>query len=373
MRLATTIRKISRSRRVSIDMSIPAPARIARVTLAILVISAIGTIGAACAVRLHRHRVGDGGFAIRAEIDTPSGVAVIGDVVYVSELMRDTIRRIDTRTGLIGTLKTSRPLKGAYSLATDGRGHLLVVELARISRIDVSNGVVTPVAGTGSPGHAGDGGPATAARLWLPSACATDAHGDIYIADPASKRIRRVDAQTGIISTIAGTGGNSTSGDGGPAVAANFEFPNSVAVDAAGNVYVAQSNETPESARIRRIRMATGIVDTVAGPETPVWSDDRQHFEQGIGNPSHLVYDGHGGLLFLDHRRKQLLRLDVESGEVRSIAGGPAEPSSFAIASDGTIIVADFDGNRVYRVDGRTRAITLLAGNGKPKRAIILL
>lgn len=139
---------------------------------------------------------------------------------------------------------------------------------------------------------------------------------------------------------------------------------------------MAQSNETPESARIRRIHAATGIVDTVAGPETLVWSDDGPRAEKGIGNPSNLVWDGHGGVLFLDGTRKQVLRLDVKSGEVRWIAGGPADPanpSALAVAPDGTILVADYVGNRVRRLDSRTRELTLLGGNGKPKRVIILL
>ena len=340
----------------------------------------ITAVNVSCSLpHLGRH-TGDGGSAARAMIDGPAGLAVIDHAVYVAEMQRAQIRRIDLATGIITAVKTSQPLDAAFSLSADHRGGLLVVEHSRISRIDPRNGGVSAVAGIGSAGATGDGGPATEAELWIPSACTTDAQGNLYIADSAAKRIRRVDAQSGIISTFAGTGRNETSGDGGSAGQASFEFPNSVAVDDAGNVYVAQSGDDYSSHRIRRVDAASGVVTTVAGPDTSVWLTGKER-RTGIRSPSELTFDRRGGLLYIDSERGQVLRLDLTSGDVRLLAGGGtsptdgpaalvrfANPSALAVAPDGAVIVAEYVGNRVRRIDLATGNITTLGGNGKPKR-----
>lgn len=256
---------------------------IARGASAALLVT-ITAVSISCSLTQLGHHTGDGGFATRAMIDGPAGLAVIDHAVYVAEMERAQIRRIDLATGIISTVNTSQPLDATFSLCADHRGRLLVVEHSRISRIDPRNGVVSTIAGIGTPGATGDGGPATEAKLWIPSACTTDAQGNLYIADSAAKRIRRVDAQSGTISTFTGTGRNETSGDGGLAGQASFEFPNSVAVDDAGNVYVAQSGDDPSSHRIRRVDAAGGVVTTVAGPDTTVWLTDTEHLK-GIRSP----------------------------------------------------------------------------------------
>ena len=315
---------------------------------AVLVV--VTAVHVSCSLPHLGREVGDGGYATRAMIDGPAGLAVIEHAVYVAEMERAQIRRIDLATGIITTVTTSTPLDGTLSLSADYLGRLLVVEHSRVSRVDPRTGAVSTIAGIGTPGATGDGGPATEAKLWIPSGCTTDAQGNLYIADSAAKRIRRVDAQSGTISTFAGTGRNETSGDGGPAGQASFEFPNSVAVDDAGNVYVAQSGDGPSSNRIRRVDAASG------------------------------------GLLFIDPERGQVFRLDLASGDVRLLAGGgmsPADgaaalvrlanPSALAVTPDGAVIVAEYVGNRVRRIDMASGRITTLGGNGKPKRTYVIL
>jgi len=238
------------------------------VVVKLTVILVIATASVSCSLSRGRH--GDGGSAVRAMIDGPAGLAVIDGAVYVAEMPRSRIRRIDLATGGIATVKTSRPLDGAAAVCVD-RGDLLVIEYSKVSVIDPHTGVVGEVAGTGWPGATGDDGLASAATLWMPNSCATDAKGNIYVADAAAKRIRRVDARSGIISAFAGTGSNETSGDGGVAARAGFEFPNSVAVDAGGDVFIAQYGDDLASHRIRRVDHVTGVVTTVAGPDTTVW------------------------------------------------------------------------------------------------------
>ena len=145
-------------------------------------------------------------------------------------------------------------------VAIDSQGNFYFADALnyRIRKVEVSSRIITTVAG-GSSGFAGDGGPATSARLNQPTAVALDAAGNLYIADLVNDRIRRVDRATGIITTFAG--GGAVQGDGGPATDAILDGPRDVAVDAAGNVYVVEQY----ARRVRRVDGNTGIITTIAG------------------------------------------------------------------------------------------------------------
>src|SRR5690606_35324785 len=140
----------------------------------------------------------------------------------------------------------------------------------RIRRVAAATGIITTVAGNGTPAFTGDGGPAIGASLEGPSGVAVDGLGHLYIADTWNQRIRRVHATTEIITTVAGTGTQGAAGDGGAATSAQLAFPQAVAVDGAGNLYIADTNNH----RVRRVAAATSIITTEAGTGSSGYSGD---------------------------------------------------------------------------------------------------
>ena len=150
---------------------------------------------------------------------------------------------------------------GPGPVVVDGSGNVYIPDTSnqRIVMVSASNGAVSVIAGSGVCGFTGDGGPAVSARLCNPSSVALDRSGNLYIADTSTFRIRKVSAVTGIITTIAGTGVAGFSGDGGPATLAQIATPRYIATDALGNVYLS------EGCRVRKVTSGTGIIDSVAG------------------------------------------------------------------------------------------------------------
>ena len=129
-------------------------------------------------------------------------------------------------------------------MAVDSAGDIFIADTGnnRIREVNHATGVITTVAGNGTAGYSGDGGPATAAELDVPAGVAVDAAGDIFIADTATTRIREVNHATGMITTVAGNGTPGYSGDGGPATAAELNYPEGVAVDTAGDLFIADTD-----------------------------------------------------------------------------------------------------------------------------------
>jgi molecular chaperone DnaK len=201
---------------------------------------------------------GDGGSATTAEIGNAMGVAVGPDgAVYIADYRSGSIRKVVG--GTISTIATK--LDYPQGIAVDATGNLFVADVGnhRIARIDAS-GSVTTVAGTlARGGPAGDGGPATAAQLNSPYAVAVDKDGNLYIADTKNNRIRKV-VKTGTITTIAGTGSAGFGGDGGPASAAALNDPQGIAVGPGGEVYIADTG----NGRVREIK-PDGTISTIAG------------------------------------------------------------------------------------------------------------
>ena len=200
--------------------------------------------------------VGDGGPAVNASINGPSGLAIDGDTLYVIESFGNFIRRVDLATGIITTVRTQTPLEAIDSITVDPKGDLIVTEFTvdRVRKIHPQDGTVTTVAGRVKLKFSGDGGPATRAGLFRPNYTAFDAKGNLLIVDMGNNRIRRVDAESGSISTVAGGGKQSSTGDGGPALQAGLEYPNSVVVDSAGNFFIAQFGYGQYICRWRRKR-----------------------------------------------------------------------------------------------------------------------
>jgi hypothetical protein len=233
-------------------------------------------------------------------------------------------------------------------------------------------GTITAVAGTGVAGFSGDGGPATSAQLNQPRAIAFDRSGNRYVVDTVNQRIRKIDP-SGIITTIAGTGVAGYSGDGGPATAAEINWPHGAAIDSAGNLYISDSSNH----RIRKIDRA-GIITTVAGTGVLGFNGDGPGPSVELNQPKALFMDANDTLYFDDQDNNRVRRLDA-SGVVTTVAGdgvagyggdgGPAtsahlqQPKGVWVDGHGSVYIADFNNNRVRRVDP-AGIITTLAGTG---------
>jgi hypothetical protein len=222
----------------------------------------------------------------------PFGVAVdpAGNV-YIADQDNDRVRKVDAVTGVIttvagtgergysgdGGLATDTTLFAPAGVAVDARGNLFVADQYsnRVRRVDAGTGIITTVAGTGSPGYAGDGGPAVNASLSPFYGVAVDAAGNIFLADHAHQRVRRVDGATGVITTVAGTGVRGYGGDGGPATGASLAHPGGVAVDAAGNLFIADTfNDRVRKVALDAVREGDPVMDTVTVRNTSPASTD---------------------------------------------------------------------------------------------------
>jgi sugar lactone lactonase YvrE len=185
-----------------------------------------------------------------------------------------------------------------FGIATDSGFNTYIASRnnPRVFQVN-STGVLSVVAGTGTSGFSGDGGPATSASLYAPQGVAVDAAGNLLVADTGNNRIRRVDGTTGIITTVAGNGTSGFSGDGGPATSASLRAPVGVAVDAAGNLLIADTGNQ----RIRRVDGTTGIITTVAGNGIYGFSGDGgAATSASLYNPNGVAVDAAGNLLVAD-------------------------------------------------------------------------
>ena len=260
---------------------------------------------------------GDGGAAVQAGLSNPRGVAVDGvGNLYIADTGNHRIRKVDP-TGVITTIEWKR-LETPEAVAVDGVGNLYIADTGnhRIRKVD-STGTITTIAGTGVSGFGEDGGPAIQATLYYPRGVAVDSGGNLYVADTYNHRIRRVDL-SGTITTIAGTGERSGffSGDGRPAVQAEFFGPVDVAVDSAGNVYIADSNNN----RIRKVD-STGTITTIAGTGERYFGGDGGPANQAwLSKPSGVAVDGGGNLYIADTGNNRIRKVD-STGTITTIAG----------------------------------------------------
>lgn len=274
---------------------------------------------------------GDGADATQALLASPAGVAVdsFGNV-YIADTFNSRIRTVSAKTGIITTVAgtgafgwagdegpaANALLNRPEGLWVDAAGNLLIADSQndRVRKVDQASGVIHTVAGGGANrGFAGDGDLAQLATLDHPVAVATDAAGNIYIADFYHQAVRKVTAATGIISTVAGTAPYSGfSGEGGPATSAALYNPTGVAVDAAGNLFIADSR----NGRIRRVDAKTGVIDTVAGTGMDgACCDSDAATEANLHAPGGIAVDSEGALFVADPAGNSVRRIKAQGAK----------------------------------------------------------
>lgn len=331
---------------------------------------------------------GDNGAATSANLNNPVGVAVDGSGnLYIADGGNNRVRKVvsggtistvvgngTAGFGGDGSAATNASLNGVSGIAVDGSGNLYIADSynQRIRKVDAGNTINT-IAGNGSSGFSGDGAAATSAALASPAAVVVDGSGNLYIADQANNRIRKVDG-SGNISTFAGNGETDFSGDGGPATSAALNSPFGVAVDGSGNFYIADQNNQ----RIRKITTG-GTISTVAGNGSYGFGGDNgAATAASLARPSGVAVDGSGNLYIADYFNHRIRKVTT-GGIITTVAGngtagfggdnGTAtsanlnEPSGIAVDASGNLYIADEGNHRIRKVT-TGGIITTVAGNG---------
>jgi sugar lactone lactonase YvrE len=280
---------------------------------------------------------GDGGPAIAAKLNGPFDVAFdrAGNL-YFSDTYNHRIRRVDARSGVITTLvgngetgyggdggaATRASFNEPYGIALDRTGNIFVADRLnrRVRRIDARSGSITTFAGTGEAAYSGDGGPAAEAGLAEPNGLALDAdERRLYIADVADHRLRVVDLASGVIDTLAGTGAAEHSGDGGPARAAGVFGARAVKIAPDGTVYILER----QGGSLRAVDLASGTIRTVAGTGARGYDGDGGPALQAVFDaPKEMAIDRDGSLLIVDTENHAIRRFDPRGGTVAAMAGG---------------------------------------------------
>jgi RHS repeat-associated protein len=342
---------------------------------------------------------GDGGPATEASLQWPSDIAAGRDgSLYIADSNNHRIRRVGP-DGIITTVAGSGPvgfwnggyggdggpatearLNSPWNIAVGSDSSLYISDQGnkRIRRVD-PDGIIATIAGTGTAGYSGDGGPATSAAINAPNGLTATSDGSVYFADAGNQRIRRI-GPDGMISTIAGTGVAGYSGDGGPAKDAKLYIPLFLASGPDGSLYIADSRNN----RIRRIG-PDGIITTIAGTGASSSSGDGgPATSAGLNYPQGLAVDPEGGLIIAETGSNRIRRIGPD-GVITTVAGSGvydctgdggfaasaaiAYPMGVAVGPDKTLYIAQEEYQRIRQVttiypEGSLNEITLASRDG---------
>ena len=328
---------------------------------------------------------GDNGPATSAQLNNPQGIAVDsnGDL-YIADASNNVIRKVSggVITTVAGNGMAGVEFNGPEGLAIDSHGNLYIADTGDYLVRELSNGTVTNVAGTGTPGYNGDDQPATSAMLSsLVTAVAVDSQGNLYIADANSQRVRVVSG--GVINTIAGNGVCCTADDGGPATSAELGGLTGIAVDTHGNLFIAEANANSTYNLIRQV--TNGTITTVAGDSTlgaGFSGDGATATAAQLSSPQSVAVDADGNLYIADLGNNRIR--EVSGGVIDTIAGNGsigdnglasaaqlASPFGIGLDPAGNLYIADNIALRVRKVLAATGVITTIAGNGTPGTTIV--
>jgi sugar lactone lactonase YvrE len=376
-----------------------ATAQVVRALVAFLVLAAWHpTFGMAQVIsRYLGGGLGDGLPALSAKFTDTGGMAFDRENnLYIIDEIQQKIRKIDARTNVVSTVagNGSRTFSGDGGLATnagfsglrfgiaaDSARNLYVTDGPRIRRISAATGLVTTVAGGPTDGFSGDGGPASQARIYSGGGgIAISPSGDIYFADAINRRVRKIAAASGVITTVAGNGLDGSAGDGGPAATASIgSYPYGIALDSRGNVYVRDG-----VARVRKIDVSNNIISTVAGNGSNGYSGDGGPATQAsIGEGLQIAIDAFDNLFISDYRNVRLRKVNLSSGVISTAAGiGPCASTvsdgvqvsaacigvtNVAVDSTGNIFVSTPSStppNRIYKIGISDGVVRRFAGGG---------
>jgi sugar lactone lactonase YvrE len=297
-------------------------------------------------------------------------------------LLPGTINTVAGETNYIyqgdGVPATAAPIFLPGGVVVDGAGNLYLADTLnqRVRRVDAVTGLISTVAGTGSVGDTGDGGPGTQALVSSPAGLALDGVGALYIADTGNHAIRRLDLTTGIITTVAGTlGQEGYTGDGSAATAAKLNSPEGVCFDLNGNMIVTDTGNSV----VRKVDATTGNISTIAGTGTAGYNGDNRSAVTAFLNTPWSTAVGPDGSLYISDRQNYRIR-KVNAGLISTVAGtgaqsfsgdaGPAtsatlnEPSATYLDPAGDLFIADTGNNRIRLVGATTGTISTISGTG---------
>ena len=264
----------------------------------------------------------------------------------------------------------------AIARGPDGALYICDTDNQRIRKV-APDGTISTVAGNGTRGYSGDGGPATQAALNEPYEVRWDQGGNMFFVERLNHLVRRVDAKTGVVSTVTGNGQAGVSGDGGPAASAQMKEPHSLVFDHAGDLYICDIGNN----RVRKIDTKSGTISTFAGTgEKKPTPDGAPIAGTPLSGPRALDVDRDGNLWLALREGNALYRLDLRGGTLHHIAGtgksgftgngGPAKsatlsgPKCVSVAPDGNVYIADTESHSIRMVDRATGNLQLIAGTG---------
>jgi sugar lactone lactonase YvrE len=314
------------------------------------------------------------GTGAAARFDYPNGVVADGaGNLYVSDTNNCTIRKVVLATGAVTTLVGSAGLYGnsdgigaaarfgfPRGLALDGAGSLYVADNYTIRKVELANGLVTTLAGTAGVSGSIDGVGATA-RFGFPEGLAADGAGNLYVADANSSTIRKVVVSSGLVTTLVGSAGSSGSTDGTGA-AARFALPRGLALDSMGNLYVADGNHT-----IRKVVVSSRVVTTVAGLAGTSGSTDGTGSNARFYSPQKISLDAAGNLYVSDSNNHTIRKVVVSSGVVTTLIGQAGMNGS----TDGTFANARLNSPEATALDGAGNLYVTDSSNFTIRRAVL--
>lgn len=283
--------------------------------------------------------------------------------------------------GASGLPAITTPVNNPYGVVVgpDGALYFCEVDTGRTRRLDLTSGRLTTIAGNGEKAYAGDGGPALEASFSAPHEIRFDRDGHLFVVERDAHVVRRIDARTRVVATLAGTGEAGYSGDGGPADAAQFRQPHSIAFDERGDLLVCDIG----NGRVRRIDMRTGLIDTLSGTGERVATPDEGPLAgTPLRGPRSLDTDDQGNAYLVLREGNAVFRLNLRAGRLSRIAGtgatgysgdgGPALRATFNgpkgiaySAADRSLYIVDTENHVIRRMSLETGVLETVLGTGE--------